>query len=107
LSHWLEPVWSVGPVIHAGYVIEEEACRLFGFDLADIVHGALVGTVEVVDIIALTSDTYKALRREHLAPEEWPGGELFGWQLADPRRFSDSVPAGGQSGLYDLPGDIP
>ena len=55
----------------------------FGFDPAGIVHGALVGTVELADIVALTSDTYEALRREHLAPEDWPGGELFDWQLAN------------------------
>jgi hypothetical protein len=94
-------------VIHAGYILEEEACRPFGLDPANIVHSALVGTVQVVDIIALTSDSYEALRREHLAPEDWPGGELFRWQLADPRRFPDSVPAGGQPGLYDLPAGIP
>jgi hypothetical protein len=61
----------------------------------------------MVEVIALTSDSHEALRRERLAPENWPGGELFDWQLANPRRFSDSVLAGGQPGLYDLREDIP
>jgi hypothetical protein len=92
-------------VIQAGYIIDEEACRLLDFDPVDIVHGALLGTVEIVDIVALIPDSYEALSANHLAPEDWPGGVLYGWRLANPRRFSEPLPARGQPGLYDLPDD--
>lgn len=89
-------------IIHAGYIVDEEACKQFGLDPTTIAHGALIGTVELVDIIALTSEQYEALYDAHLATDDWPSEPLYGWQFQRPQTFQEPLPAQGQPGLYTI-----
>lgn len=95
-----------GPlVIHAGGNIELDACAAYGLDPEALVRGALVGTVEVVDMVMFDHASYAALRDEHLDLGEWPG-DVLGWRLANPQRLPEPVPMRGRLGLFDLPDDV-
>lgn len=88
-------------VIHAGQQCKEEHCRAYGLDPQKLVRGALVGTVEIVDIIAFDEESYNAHAAEHLRLGGWPG-DLVGWRLANPLRFETPIPMSGRQGLFDV-----
>lgn len=98
--------WTTGHrgllVIHAGGYVEEEACCDYGFDPAIITRAAVVGVVEVVEMIVFTPDSWRDLRPLHLAAGDDPG-RWQGWRLANPRRLPEPIPMSGARGLYDLP----
>jgi hypothetical protein len=88
-------------VIHAGQQVKEEHCRAYGFNPEELVRGALVGTVEIVDVIAFDEESYNAHAAEHLRLGKWPG-DLVGWRLANPVRFETPIPMSGKQGLFDV-----
>jgi len=98
--------WATGHrgllVIHAGGNVEEDACRACSLDPATITRGAVVGVVEVVEMIAFSPQSWRDLRPLHLAPGADPG-RWTGWRLANPRRLPEPIPMSGTRGLYDLP----
>lgn len=95
-----------GPIlIHAGGNIERDACAVYGLDPETLVRGALVGTVEVVDMVTFDHASYAALRDEHLDLGDWPG-DVFGWRLANPQRLPEPIPMRGRLGLFNLPDDV-
>ena len=85
--------WSVkyrgALAIHASTNIEREACAAHGIDPERVTAGAIIGVVDLVDIIELDAQAFDARRNEHLAdaPMERFGERslLYGWQLANPR----------------------
>jgi hypothetical protein len=87
--------------IHAGWIVDEDICALYGFDPAGLPRGGLVGTVEVLDVFAFTAETWRDLRDQHCVPEDDPDGRV-GWWLANPRRLSDLIPLRGLPGLFPL-----
>jgi hypothetical protein len=103
--------WTVkyrGPLaIHASQTVEREACLARGLDPDQVTAGAVVGVVDLVEIIELNAESYAARRSEHLADEPWGGGPLYGWRLANPRPFTEPVPMRGRMGIFEaqLPGD--
>ncbi len=92
-------------VIHAGQQVKEEHCRAYGLDPEELVRGALVGTVEIVDVIAFNEDSYNAHASEHLRLGKWPG-DVLGWRLANPVRFETPIPMRGRLGLFDVPEEV-
>lgn len=88
--------------IHASKQVERDICDLYGLDPAALVTGALVGTVEVVEMVALDDERWDRLREQHLKPGPFPG-DLLGWQLADPRRLAQPIPFEGRLGLFNVP----
>ncbi len=68
-------------------------------------RGALVGTVEVVEMIRFTPQSWEALREEHLASGDFPG-DLVGWKLSNPERFPQPIPWRGQWGMFIVPDEI-
>jgi hypothetical protein len=101
--------WQVayrGPLaIHASKTVHLEACQALDMDPRKRTTGALIGTVDLVDIIQVDAETYQARQSEHLAagfinmPEN--GQPLFGWILANPRRLEKPQPAVGHMGLFN------
>lgn len=103
--------WTVkyrGPLaIHASQTVERDACLTHGLDPDQVTAGAVVGVVDLVEIIELDAASYEARRGEHLADEPWGGGPLYGWRLANPRPLAEPLPLRGRMGLFEvaLPGD--
>jgi predicted transcriptional regulator len=88
-------------VIHAGWIVEEDICALYGFDPAALARGGLVGTVEVTDVFDFTAETWHDLRDQHCVPDDDPAGRV-GWRLANPRRLRKLIPLRGLPGLFPL-----
>ena len=91
--------------IHASQVVENDICLAYGLDPASLVRSALVGTVEVVEMVPLDDESWEALRDQHLKLGPFPG-DLLGWRLADPQRLSAPVPMRGHLGLFNIPDEL-
>lgn len=60
--------------------INTENCETYDIDPETLTRGALVGRVDLVDVVELDEAQYGALRDEHLSLKEWTGG-LYGWRF--------------------------
>jgi hypothetical protein len=80
-----------GPLlIHASKRHDHEAnVRL---DATHLVHGAIVGIVDLIDIVTAHPSPY------FTGP--------YGWVLANPRRIEPPIPMRGQQRLFDVPDDL-
>lgn len=76
--------------IHAGRSVA--ALREMGLDPAGFVLGALVGVVELVDIV-----------RNH--PSRWAQDDCWHWLVTRPHRLAQPMPLRGAMGLFTV--DIP
>jgi len=98
--------WQVsyrGPlVVHASSERRDGRCRALGFDPAALAYGALIGTVDLTDIVPLDEATYAALRDEHLSEAPFPGAPCYAWHLANPQRFAAPVPCHGRMRLFEV-----
>lgn len=119
--------WTVrhrGPLaIHASQTVERDACLAHDIDPDQVTTGAVIGVVDLVEIMALDAASYEDRRAEHLAdapfasvpgPGHDAGGQphrvaptLYGWRLANPRPLSEPVPVRGRMALFEteLTGD--
>lgn len=90
--------------IHVSQTVEREACQAFGMDPDRIPSGALIGTVDLTGIVALSEADYEARKDEHLAAG-WFNYKmpLFGWELANPRPLAEPVPMRGHMQLFNVP----
>jgi hypothetical protein len=89
-----------GPLlIHASRTVHKAACRAYGIDPGTLPDGALVGAVEVVDIVWIDEKAFGARKMEHLASGYFEP-PLYGWVLANPLAFAESVPWRGRPGLF-------
>jgi len=94
-----------GPLaIHAAQELDELACAAHGLDPAALARGALVGVVELVDIVVLNDERWEALRDQHLGVGSNPGDRL-GWQLVHPGRLPQPVSMPGRRSLFNVPDD--
>jgi hypothetical protein len=91
--------------IHASQTVGEEACIAYDLDPARVVRGALVGTVELVDILPLDERGWEALRDRHLSLHDFPG-PVFGWRLKDPQRLPQPIPMHGRMSLFNVPDEV-
>jgi hypothetical protein len=103
--------WMVshrGPLaIHASQTINREACRVHGIDPQSLNTGAIIGTVELLEIVRLDESSFVNQQEKHLAagffkppkPEE----TLFGWKLANPKPLPKPIPYRGRMGLFSIP----
>ena len=91
--------------IHAGQTVEEEACIAYGLDPARVVRGALVGTVQLADILRLDEAVWEVLRDQHLSLRDFPG-PMFGWRLEDPQRLPQPIPLRGRMSLFNVPDEV-
>jgi hypothetical protein len=91
--------------IHASQTIGEEDCVAYGLDPAQVVRGALVGTVELVDVLPLDKGGWETLCDQHLSLHDFPG-PMFGWRLEDPQRLPQPIPMRGRMSLFNVPDDL-
>ena len=98
--------WQVayrGPLaIHASSARRPARIRELGLDPDALAYGAILGWVDLVEIIPLDEATYNALRSEHRSDKPFPGGVLYGWRFANPRRLSQPVPTRGRMSLFHV-----
>ena len=98
--------WQVqyrGPlVVHAGSKRRDARCRALGFDPRALDYGALIGTVELTDVVLLDEPAYKALSGERLLDTPFPDSPCYAWQLANPRRFDAPIPYRGRMRLFEV-----
>lgn len=84
-------VWSTdyrGRVaIHAGSKIDRGICQELGLDPAHLVIGAILGTVDLVDVVRNSSS-------------RWATSGHYHWILRNPQVLSRPLPRRGQLGLY-------
>jgi len=91
--------------IHAGKKVKQAACEQYGLDPAILPRGALVGYVDIAEVIQFDEQTWEELRNEHLAAGGFPG-DLVGWRLANPERLPEPVPMRGRMGFFNVPDDL-
>ncbi len=89
-------------VVHASSKRRDGRCRALGFDPRTLAYGALVGTVELTEIVSLDEAAYEALREEHLLEAPFPGPSCYAWRLANPRRFDAPIPCRGRMRLFNV-----
>ena len=91
--------------IHASQTVGEEACIAYGLDPASVVRGALIGTVELVDMVTLDEAAWEALRDQHQSLRDFPG-PMFGWRLENPQRLPQPIPMQGRMSLFNVPDEV-
>jgi hypothetical protein len=64
-------------------------------------YGAVIGTVEIVDCVAVEEIRDKLTERERLLGDYSPG--RFAWVLKNPIMFDTPVPARGNQGWWEWP----
>lgn len=93
--------------IHASQTVEREECLTHDIDPDQVTTGAVIGVVDLVDIVEMDAPSYAARRDEHLAGLPWAGGPLHGWRLANPRPLPEPVPLRGRMGVFETPVAVP
>lgn len=91
-----------GPLaVYASLDVEKEACAAHGVNIATLTTGALVGLVDLVDILPLDESEYDARSAEHLNGRAWREG-LFGWVLQNPRWLDVPQVVKGRLNLFEV-----
>lgn len=87
--------------IHASQSVHLEACQAFGLDARRRVTGAVIGTVDLIDIVELDETAFESMQDQHLASGYFKA-PIYGWILAHPRRLEQPVPVAGHMGLFNV-----
>ena len=105
LRSWRTPVrgriW-----IHAARRVERDFLPSSELADANLVLGALVGTVEIVDCVPFTSLIAVEMQNAGAFFGDATAAEGFAWRLASPRRLSRPIPYRGTLGLFLIPTDF-
>ena len=91
--------------VHAAQTVAETACQVHGLDPTTLPRGALLGTVEVVEVTPLDEALWEDLRQQHLGLGPFPGPR-YGWRLADPQRLPQPIPLPGRLGLCNVSDEL-
>ena len=91
--------------ILAGKTVDTGQCRKHGLDPDKLTKGAIVGTVEMEEIIEFSQELWGKLRDQHLSDESRPG-KWKGWKLQNPQRLEPPIACRGLRGVFDLPEDV-
>jgi len=93
--------------IHASHTIHREACLANGISPDRITIGAIIGVVDLVDIIPLDDKAFFDRKDDHRAAGFFspPAGDqqLYGWELKKPHELHEPVPFTGRMGLFNVP----
>ncbi len=95
-----------GPLlIHAGLKVEKKECERLGRKPGII--GAIVGTVDLIDVRQVSAQAWEKLRPQHLeAGPRCYGNKTFAWVFKNARRFPNPVKFRGVLGLFDVPNKL-
>lgn len=104
-AHWAEAVFALGkdvenrtwttsfrgPIaIHAGSRVSKTLCHQLGLDPRVLTTGAIIGTVELVDIVKNSRSL-------------WAMNSYYHWIICNPLRLALPVVRRGQLGLFNIP----
>ena len=96
------PAKLIGEIAY-GKIIEAEYDR--GFEVlkraTELAYGAVSGTVEIVDCVAVEEIMHTLTERERLLGDFSPG--RFAWVLRNPVMLEKPIPARGQQGWWNWP----
>jgi hypothetical protein len=92
--------------IYASLEVEKEACQAHRVDIAQLTTGALIGIVDLVDVIPLDEAAYNARQAEHLGGRRFRPG-LYGWVLKNPRPLDPPQVVKGRLNLFDVDVQLP
>jgi activating signal cointegrator 1 len=97
--------WSTthrGPLaIYASLEVEKDACKLHGVDVKTLTTGAVIGIVDLVEVIPLTKKSYDENQKKHLAGRNYREG-LYGWVVKNPRLLDMPQVTKGRLHLFDV-----
>ena len=88
--------------VHASSKRRDARCRAMGYDPDALAYGALIGTVDVTDIVPLDENAFEALRGDHLLDETFPGEPCYGWRLDKPKQFDAPIAYRGRMRLFEV-----
>ena len=92
--------------IRSTKTVMDAFCRQVEIDPATLVTGAILGIVELVEVIEMTPERFQSLRAKHLSAGIAPGRRKWGWQLTNPRRLAQPIICSALPGMFTLPEEI-
>lgn len=92
--------------IRATQTILKAYCHQFDLDPDTLVTGAILGTVELVELIEMRPELFDEFREEHLSGGIIPGKRKWGWKLINPKRLDEPIVCGALPGMFNLPEEI-
>jgi len=92
-------------LVHAGNKVEEEACERLRIPKEELVKGAILGSVAIVQVLEFTQDSWERLRPLTLEVGTL-SGRLLGWTLGNPILLQQPLPWRGSLGLFDVPDEV-
>jgi hypothetical protein len=92
--------------IRATNTVLDGECRKHNLKGEDLVTGAIIGTVELVDVIPMDNQNWRELREHHLVDLPTPGPWKFGWRLENPIRLTRPIAYRGMPGMFELADEI-
>jgi hypothetical protein len=96
-----------GPLaIRATKTVLTSACDKFDLDPEGLITGAIVGVVDLVEVIKFDQNSWQALRDRHLNEAFAPGRWHYGWRLENPKRLKEPIYYRGIPGMFNLPEEI-
>jgi len=79
----------------------------YGLDPDTLAVGAVVGTVELVEVIPMTLENWKTLGDKHMSLLPFPAKQYsIGWVLKNPRPFITPIPCKALRGMFTLPDEV-
>ncbi len=87
--------------LHASRRIDHGACAENAIDAGSVALGAIVGTVDLVDCVPFSTETWVSLKSMHLNSVCFDS-RFVGWIVRNPRRISSPIPYRGALGLMTL-----
>jgi len=91
--------------IHASQSVEKDACERFNVDPNSLTVGAVIGTVELTDVVAMSESHYHHKLDEHLSHRSYKDG-LYGWLFENPKEIDEPFMFKGRQGIFEVPLDF-
>jgi hypothetical protein len=91
-----------GPLaVYASQTIEKEACRDYELDDDHLTTGAIIGVVDLIDVIKLDETMYAKKSPEHLNARSFRE-PMYAWEISKPYRLPEPKPVRGRLNLFDV-----
>jgi len=92
-----------GPIlVHAAQRIEKLATSKAGLAVDNLVTGAIIGKVDIVDCEPFTPEIADEMRQALAYFSEWVP-DLYAWKLERPVKLREPIPYRGKLGLFRVP----
>ena len=92
--------------IRATKTVLEPYCQKHELDSTRLATGAILGTVELVELIEMTLERFEALRDQHLSLMPYPGKWKWGWRLENPKILAVPIICSALPGMFILPDEV-